>query len=144
MVDIGGSTGASAVALTRAYPHLRLIVEDFPSVVANAVEGIPEDVKNRIMFQEHDFFEQVQPITDAAVYFMRFIPHDWMTKYDAELLHNTVRVMKEDQKMVIMDSVMPAPGTAPPGLERRIRKMDMERMAQFNSLSARSVTGSLC
>jgi hypothetical protein len=36
VVDLGGSHGDAAFALARAHPHLKLIVQELPEVVANS------------------------------------------------------------------------------------------------------------
>lgn len=135
IVDIGGNTGAVAYALTKVYPNVNVVVEDLPTVVEAGNTSIPSEFAGRVEFRSYNFFEEMQPVTDASVYFMRFIPHDWTDKYAAKLLSNTARVMKPGQKLLIMDSVMPSPKTGVPrGTERQIRRMDMEMMCQFNSL----------
>ncbi|KAK9438392.1 S-adenosyl-L-methionine-dependent methyltransferase [Metarhizium brunneum] len=72
VVDVGGSHGDAAFALAREFPHLQLVVQDLPQVVASCKEQPGLNVR----FMSHDFFEE-QPFRDAHVYLYRWIFHNW-------------------------------------------------------------------
>ncbi|KAF2728966.1 S-adenosyl-L-methionine-dependent methyltransferase [Polyplosphaeria fusca] len=43
VVDVGGSTGTTAVALARAHPHLHVTVQDLPPNVEGASNGLLDE-----------------------------------------------------------------------------------------------------
>lgn len=71
--------------LKRTFPQLfnRFVVQDLVSMV-----GIPEQLAGGgIEFQPHDFFAP-QPIKGAAIYYLRFVVHDWTTERAGAILSN--------------------------------------------------------
>lgn len=77
VVDVGGSTGETAIALARAHPHLRIIVEDLPHIVAEGEKNLPPELKDRIRFLGHNFFEpQPEVVLRAEKYLLRMVLHD--------------------------------------------------------------------
>lgn len=77
-------------------------------------------VKSDMEFQVHDFFTP-NPVSTADVYLLRHILHDWGDKYAIEILRNISRVMKQSARILIVDAVMPQPGSIPWQLERMFR-----------------------
>ncbi|KAK8092053.1 sterigmatocystin 8-O-methyltransferase [Apiospora hydei] len=139
VVDVGGSTGHSCIALAQAYPNLRFIVQDLPEVV----EGGPKilaDVPNaasiadRIRYQSHSFFEP-NPVVGADFYLLRLILHDWNAEDCVRILRAIVPAMQASPKsnIVIMDCVLPAPGSVPRSVERVVRVRDLTMTQMFNS-----------
>jgi len=116
VVDLGGSHGDAAFALAKKYPHLHLIVQELPEVVANSKEQEGLDVK----FMAHDFFQE-QPVKDADVYFYRWIFHNWPDKYCIKILKALVPALKKGSRILIVDFVMPPYGVLPNDLERKLR-----------------------
>jgi hypothetical protein len=121
VVDLGGSHGDAAFALARKYPDLRLIVQELPQVVANSKE---EEGLN-VEFMAHDFFQQ-QPINAADVYLFRWVLHNWSDKYCVIALKALIPALKRGARVLVMDFVMPGPGTIPNDLERRLRHVSCE------------------
>ncbi|KAJ6819184.1 trans-resveratrol di-O-methyltransferase-like [Iris pallida] len=68
LVDVGGGDGTSAIAITKAFPHIKCIVYDLPHVVTNVPQGSPVEVVGGSMFDH---------IPQADVVFMKLIMHDW-------------------------------------------------------------------
>ncbi|KAI8631119.1 sterigmatocystin 8-O-methyltransferase [Xylariaceae sp. FL1651] len=139
VVDVGGSTGNAAIALARAYAELEIIVQDLPENAnggrkAAQQANLPEHVLSRIIFQGHDFM-QPQPVADGAVYLLRMILHDWPDHVAVAILKNLVPVLanRPSARLLIMDTVMPAPGQVPCSVERVVRVRDMTMMQVFNS-----------
>ena len=138
VVDVGGSVGGAAIALVEAFPHLKLVVQDLPANVDNgrkALESSPNaSLTERITFQGHDFMTP-QPVLDADVYFLRMILHDWPDAQAAKILRNLVVAMKDRPKsrILIMDTVLPEPGSVPVSIERLVRVRDMTMLQSFNS-----------
>ena len=76
VVDVGGSRGHVSVRIAEKVPDLNFVVQDDEGILeAGQAEGIPENVKDRIEFMPHDFFNE-QPVQGAEVYLLRFILHD--------------------------------------------------------------------
>ena len=61
--------------LARKFPELNITVQDLPKVKPVFEANLPEDVKDRVSFVEHDFF-QPQPV-QADFYIFKMILHDW-------------------------------------------------------------------
>jgi 6-hydroxytryprostatin B O-methyltransferase len=139
VVDVGGSTGDAAIALVEAFPHLKLVVQDLPANVDNGRKMLDSSPKKaslaaRITFQGHDFMEK-QPVQDADVYLLRMILHDWTDAQAVKIVRNLVDAMKDrpSSKLLIMDTVLPKPGSVPVSIERLFRVRDMTMLQSFNS-----------
>ena len=76
IVDVGGSKGEYSMAIAQKYPEVKCVIQDIPSVVAEAHKSVPPELKDRVSFMTHDFFTE-QPVKGAEVYLMRWILHDW-------------------------------------------------------------------
>lgn len=121
VVDVGGSFGHCSYAIAATAPDLSFVVQDLDEVVQAAKTGQVKDQKEeKIKFEAHDFFEP-QPIKNADVYLLRFICHDHSDKYAAKILANIVSTMGPTSRILIMDGVMPPPGTLSRAEERKLR-----------------------
>ena len=67
------------------------------------------------------------------MYLLRLILHDWSDVDAARMLANIVPAMGKGSRIVVMDIVMPAPGSVPCSRERLLRLRDMTMMQVFNS-----------
>ena len=111
VVDVGGSNGAHAKALSEAFPELMIVVQDLAGTIGEVSEGSGRmSGKGRLSFMVHDFF-LTQPIRDAEVYFLRWILHDYTDKYAVKILHNIADVMKPSGRILVMDRIVPPPTT---------------------------------
>lgn len=104
VVDVGGSRGDFAFALTERYPSLRVVVQDIPDVVeqgrgnlANRAESSPN-----VEFQAHDFFGP-QPVQGADAYFLRMVLHDWPDEFCLKIIRNIVPALKPGARVIIND-----------------------------------------
>ena len=70
---------------------------------------MPEDLKDRITFQDHDFFTP-QPVVGADVYFFRWILHNWSDKYAIKILQNLAPALRSNSHILICDDMMPDHG----------------------------------
>ena len=76
LVDIGGGIGHVAIAAAQKFPNLKCVVQDMRMVVGEGRDGLPEELKDRVEFQENDFFKG-QPIGGPGVYYyLKHILHD--------------------------------------------------------------------
>jgi hypothetical protein len=126
MVDVGGGLGHDLMGLAGRYPDvkMKLVVEDLPSVIAEARE---EKLDSRIELVEHDFFQrnpvkgakivsvdQVHPLplTDALLqYFMHKIMHDWPDHECVQILTHLRDAMSIDSRIFINDCILPETGS---------------------------------
>ena len=75
LVDVGGGIGHVAIAAAQKFPNLKCVVQDIGTVVGEGRDGLPEELKDRVEFQENDFFKG-QPIGGPGVYYyLRHILH---------------------------------------------------------------------
>lgn len=102
LVDVGGGQGAVPRALAPATKNIKFIVQDMADTIGHGRESLPEELKGRIEFMQHDFFAE-QPVKGADVYFMRWILHDWSDKYAARILKGLVPAMKDGAKVVLFE-----------------------------------------
>lgn len=128
VVDVGGSHGNIAFPLAERFPEMKIVVQDRPEIVAIA----PVDENSNVTFQAHDFFTP-QPVHGADVYFMRYIMHDWPASFCVRILAALVPALKKGSRVVIMDAIVPEPGTVGKLLERRTAADDLVMKALFNA-----------
>jgi 6-hydroxytryprostatin B O-methyltransferase len=134
---MGGSDCHASLALATAYPNLSFIVQDLPDTIVNGpvlISSSPEQIRSRISCQAHDFFTP-QTVTDADVYFLRMIFHDWPDKEAATILRNLLPVLvgRPSARLIIMDTILPDPGTIPTNEEALLRVRDLTMLQAFNS-----------
>ena len=67
------------------------------------------------------------------VFLLRTIIHDWPTQEATLIIRNLVDSMKPGGKLIIMDIVLPRPGSVPAVLESVLRFKDMSMMQVHNS-----------
>lgn len=121
VVDVGGSFGHCSYAIAATAPDLSFIVQDLDEVVQAAKTGrVKAQEEGKIKFEAHDFFEP-QPIKNADIYLLRLICHDHSDKYAAKILANIVSAMGPTSRIIIMDGVLPPPGTLTRAEERKLR-----------------------
>ncbi|KAI9654281.1 MAG: hypothetical protein M1831_005446 [Alyxoria varia] len=136
VVDVGGSTGSAAIALAEAFTGLEFIVQDLPSNADNGRKSLAElnspDIGSRVKFQAHDF-TRPEPVQGADVYLLRMILHDWPDDEAAEILRHIFAAMRTRSRLLIMDTVLPAPRSVPVSVERNARVRDLFMMQAFNS-----------
>ncbi|RMJ29050.1 o-methyltransferase [Aspergillus sp. HF37] len=130
VVDVGGSTGHASIALAEAYSALSFVIQDLPEVMDRASHD--NALSSSLQFHAHDFF-QPQPVSGASVYLLRMILHDWPDEDAARILANLVPAMSNRSRVLVMDIILPAPGSVPVSRERILRLRDMTMMQVFNS-----------
>ncbi|QPC72284.1 hypothetical protein HYE68_003036 [Fusarium pseudograminearum] len=135
VVDIGGSSGSTCVMLATAFPSLNLVIEDLPEPIQNArtrISDLPEDIRGRIDMMEYDFFTP-QPIRHADVYLLRTILHDWPDADAVKILQGVVEAMCPSSRLLIMDMVLPQPGSGSKTFEAALRQKDLTMIQTFNA-----------
>ncbi|KAJ3927862.1 MAG: S-adenosyl-L-methionine-dependent methyltransferase [Lentinula lateritia] len=107
VVDVGGGSGLVTLALKKAYPKLRYVIQDLEPTIAAAGkvwdEKDPEAVKiGQVQLQVHNFFTP-QPIKDAAVYFLRLIIHDWPDEDARKILTHLRSAAGSHSKLILFE-----------------------------------------
>ncbi|KAL4893186.1 S-adenosyl-L-methionine-dependent methyltransferase [Aspergillus ambiguus] len=131
VVDVGGSTGHAAIAIAEKCPNAKFVVQDLATVVEQGKRNLPERLKNRVSFQEHDFFT-TQPLS-ADVYLLRFILHDHPDPVATKIVKCLIPSMRNGSRLVINDGVLPEANSVPRSEERIARIMDLEMLTTFNA-----------
>ena len=119
VVDLGGSTGHTSMAIAKAVSGIHFIVQELPDIVENLKGEVPADLADRVEFMAHDFFEP-QPV-EADVYFFRQIFHNWPDPSCVKILRALIPALKPGAKVVANDHLVPPPGTMSILQERAIR-----------------------
>lgn len=110
-MDVGGGVGSVSLALTRAFKHLHVVVQDQAPVIEReaAAHWAKEDpaaiASGRVTLQAHDFLTP-QPVEGAAVYLMRFIIHYWADKESIVILSHLRKVAKEQTKLILVEQLV--------------------------------------
>ncbi|KAK3708531.1 hypothetical protein LTR37_011426 [Vermiconidia calcicola] len=113
-VDVGGGHGPAAFAVAKEFPHLRWVVQDTSKSFENRPQ-VPEDSTK-----------------DAAVFFLRWILHNWPDQYCHRILQAMIPSLKAGTKILIMEELLPEPGSIPNAFERGLRSMDVGMLALGN------------
>lgn len=106
--QVGGSAGHVSIEIAKKFPNLSFVVQDFPHTVHQAEKTLPTELKGRVSYMPHDFFEP-QPVHGRA-FLMRHICHDWSDKYSIKILQRIVPAMGADSKIIIVENVVLPPG----------------------------------
>ena len=120
VVDIGCGQGRVSAAIAKEFPKLKFILQDLPTVVPQAEALWPQDIKDRVTFQEHTIF-QPQPVHGADIYMFKAVLHDWSDELVVEILQNVTTAMKPGSRILIVDGVGYGPGTLKQHEERALR-----------------------
>ena len=133
--QVGGNAGATSITLTKAFPALRCILQDQKAPIDTArskLAELPAEISKRVELQEHNFFA-AQPVKGADVYLLRMILHDWMDPEAVKILKQLVDAARPDSRILIMDMVLPTPGSASITLEAALRQKDLAMLHTFNA-----------
>ncbi|KAJ9614542.1 hypothetical protein H2200_002679 [Cladophialophora chaetospira] len=112
VIDVGGSTGHCCVALAKEFPSLRFVVQDLPPVLSQA--KIPDDLKDRVELQAHDFMTP-QPAASkgAEVFFIRQCLQNWSHTDATRILQNILPAMDKDKSRIVIMSAILADASDP-------------------------------
>ncbi|KAF8896767.1 S-adenosyl-L-methionine-dependent methyltransferase [Gymnopilus junonius] len=110
IVDVGGGIGTESMKIAKEFPSLKLIVQDTRDVVGNGIKyfetQFPEGMSSgRVTFQVHDFLQR-QPVTNARVFFLRLILHDWPDETCIRILKNLRDSANPNTELIINECIM--------------------------------------
>ncbi|KAF2265350.1 S-adenosyl-L-methionine-dependent methyltransferase [Lojkania enalia] len=133
VVDIGGSGGHDSFELAKSYPNLNIVVQDLRECGPIFEKNVPTDLKSRVSFREHSFFNP-QPV-EADIYLIKLILHDWPDKECIDILRALRPSLKPGARIVFVDYVGKQ-AEFDPNLPRSIHQFgtstDLRMMALFN------------
>ncbi|KAI0402315.1 S-adenosyl-L-methionine-dependent methyltransferase [Xylaria palmicola] len=136
VVDVGGGSGHISMSLARIFPHLKFVVQDHASMLAEGESLLTEDVRDRIEFMQHSFFEAQPPVSDAAVFLLRQCTHNWADADVVTMFKGLVPGLEgcpPGTPLLINDIVMPMPGLWPRHRERIARQVDMVMLVSYGA-----------
>lgn len=120
VVDVGGSLGFASAAIAAKHDNISFTVQDLPHVLANDPGAdLPANVRDRIEFMPHNFFEE-QPVRGADAYLFRWCMHNWSDEQALKILRALVPAMKRGARVIINDSILPEPNTLGPSWRDRM------------------------
>ena len=119
VVDLGGAEGHIAVAVAERFPSLKIVVQDLPAVIQKVEDKVPKALASRVLFMQHDFFTE-QPVK-ADAYLLRWILHNYPNEYCVKILRQLVPALEDGARIIVMDNIVPEPGTISQMAEREIR-----------------------
>ncbi|RYP17064.1 hypothetical protein DL766_008984 [Monosporascus sp. MC13-8B] len=156
LVDqVGGSAGADAFMLARNFPDLTIVVQDMPKVKPVFEADVPEELKSRVSFVEHDLLRP-QPV-QADIFMLKLILHDYPEPEAARILRALVPALRPGNRVVVIEYIGKVAddgdgaadskeedkdsegkeGPPPQALPRSIQQMgtatDLRMMALFNA-----------
>jgi SAM-dependent methyltransferase len=114
IVDIAGGQGQLISAILKTNPRMKGILFDVPQVLEKASSLLEaEGVAERCELATGDFFEAVPGGGDA--YIMKHIIHDWEDERSLKILRNCHRVMRSDDRLLLVEMVVPEGNEPGPG-----------------------------
>ena len=114
------------------FPKLSFVVQDVnPTMLEQGSkrEDYPQ-VKNRVSFMQYSFYEP-QPITDAGLFFLRQVIHNYPDDVCMKLLRSFVPAMEKcspTTSLLINDMLLPPANTESKTEEYHLRQIDVHMM----------------
>ncbi|MBO7940915.1 methyltransferase [Streptomyces antibioticus] len=106
IVDVGGGEGGFLASILTAHPGAHGVVLDLPHVVAHGRPRIEAaGLADRCELVGGDFFEKVPEGGD--LYTMKWVLHDWDDASAVQILKSCRRVMGDDARLLVVDTVVP-------------------------------------
>lgn len=113
VADIGGGNGTLVSGVLPRHPHLRGIVFDQPSVVAEAEALLASaGLTDRTEAVGGSFFDSVPA---ADVYLLKAILHDWNDEDSIRILRTIRAAVRSDARLLIIELVLGGPNEDLPG-----------------------------
>jgi hypothetical protein len=93
---------------------LKFIIQDLDEQIKTVT--VPENLKDRVNFQVHDFFLD-QPVS-AEIYVFRGILHDWPDDKAIDIISHLIPAMKPGSRIILNEAIFPDFGELPAHIER--------------------------
>jgi len=110
IIDCGGSSGHTCLALGPVAPEAKFIIQDIDPVAleqGRATVGKAPHLAGRVQFVQHDFF--LPQSTNADIYMFRHIFHDWSDEDTIKILKNLVPALKEGNRVLVSEGIVREP-----------------------------------
>lgn len=133
VVDVGGGNGHVSVTIAEGFPKLQFIIQDLPFNEKPAADTIPGDMKDRVTFQAHNFFEAQPPDLQVKAFFLKAVLHDWPDHDCVRILSHLLPKVEQGARIFIMDRITPAPGKKPTHYESFVIFIDLEMYSQLGA-----------
>ncbi|KIW28850.1 uncharacterized protein PV07_04713 [Cladophialophora immunda] len=127
IIDLGGGDGFSSIEAAKKNPDLHFIVQDLEENRIQAEQNIPQELKNRVLFQAHDFFTpQRQIVQHPVTIFMKWILHNWSNDNCVKILRQLLPLLtQEGSRLLVQEYLLSDCG--------HIRAMDVTMLTLLNS-----------
>jgi len=113
VLDVGGGSGAVAIALARAWPHVHCTVLDLPVVCAVAAEFIAAaGLGERVATLPGDMFADSWPSGHDAVVLSQIL-HDWSFDTGRTLLERVFRALPAGGRVLVHEKLVDDDRDAP-------------------------------
>lgn len=107
VVDVGGGIGGVLLPLLQRHEHLHGMLFDLPHVAEDARRVVDEaGLAARCRVESGSFFETVP--RDGDAYLLSNVLHDWNDEDAARILHTCRAAMRDDARLVVLESLVPA------------------------------------
>lgn len=107
LMDVGGGSGALAIAAARRYPHLRGIIFELPAVCAVAQEYLEQyGVAERVRTHAGDFFRPDSLPTEADVIALGWVLHDWPADRCRTILRNCHQALRPGGAVLLCEKLL--------------------------------------
>ncbi|HWH01543.1 MAG TPA: methyltransferase [Pilimelia sp.] len=109
LVDVGGASGAFAVAALHRYPRLRVTVFDLPQVEPHLRATARErGLSGRLAFRAGDFFRDELPPADCLAF--GYVLSDWADDVCVELLRKAYKACRGGGRVLVMERLFDEDG----------------------------------
>ncbi|KAF2968554.1 hypothetical protein GQX73_g5048 [Xylaria multiplex] len=132
---VGGGSGHISMTLAKLFPHLKFVVQDQDEMLIEGQKLISDEVRDRVFFQRHTFFDQ-QPFKDAAAFLIRQCTHNWCDRDVVTIFKSMVPGLESSKPgtpFLINDIIMPEPGIWTRLAEREVRQIDIVMLVGFRA-----------
>jgi len=100
VVDVGGGLGHDLCALHARHPNSLLMLQDTPTVIAQASPSLPESVTPLA----HDFFDPQHPAArHARAYYLHLVLHDWSDEQAQAILRHLRDAMRPGYSRILIN-----------------------------------------
>ncbi|CEJ86575.1 Putative O-methyltransferase [[Torrubiella] hemipterigena] len=133
VVDVGGGSGKVSITLAQSFPDLNFIVQDSADMHAAGQLLLTDDVRSRITFAQHSFFEP-QPVSNAAAFILRACALNWCDADVITMFQAMVPGLERSPPttpLLINDLIVPVQGSLPREVERGMRQIDLIMLVCF-------------
>ncbi|MCB0325436.1 MAG: hypothetical protein KDD69_17760 [Bdellovibrionales bacterium] len=115
IVDVGGGSGAFAMALAAHEPSVRSVLMDLPQVCASA-ERLMQGLGVTAPVEKYpcNFLSDPWPKNSSAFHFSNIL-HDWSTEICLQLLRNAWEALPKQGRVFIHEAFLDADKTSPLG-----------------------------